>query len=62
MWITGQQYDSKGTPLYDDNVPAIFTKEVPAFAMPAGTIARLAGYRNGKYEIQRGNAGVTRSG
>jgi starch-binding outer membrane protein, SusD/RagB family len=58
MWITGQQFDSKGEPLYDDNVPAIFTKDVPAFAMPAGTTARLAGYRNGKYEIQRGNAGV----
>ena len=58
MWITGQQYDSKGEPLFDDNVPAVFTKDVPAFAMPAGTTARLAGYRNGKYEIQRGNAGV----
>ena len=58
MWITGQQYDSKGEPLFDDNVPAVFTKDVPAFAMPAGTTARLAGYRNGKYEIQRGNAGA----
>lgn len=58
MWITGQQFDSNGTPLLDDGVPAIFTKEIPAFAMPAGTVARLAGYRNGKYEIQRGNAGA----
>lgn len=55
MWITGQQYDSQGEPMFDDGEPAIFTKEIPAFAMPAGTVARLAGYRNGKYEIQRGN-------
>ena len=56
MWITGQQYDSKGEPLFDDGEPAVFTKDIPAFAMPAGTVARLAGYRNGKYEIQRGNS------
>jgi hypothetical protein len=55
MWITGQQYDSQGEPLFDDGEPAVFTKEIPAFAMPAGTVARLAGYRNGKYEIQKGN-------
>lgn len=61
MWITGQQYDSKGEALYDDGVPAVFTKEVPAFAMPAGTVARLAGYRNGKYEVERGNAGQDQS-
>lgn len=61
MWITGQQYDSKGNELFDDGVPAIFTKEVPAFAMPAGTVARLAGYRNGKYEVERGNAGQDQS-
>lgn len=54
MWLTGQQYDSKGEPMFDDGEPAVYTKEIPAFAMPAGTVARLAGYRNGKYEIQRG--------
>lgn len=57
MWLKGQQYDANGEPLFDEGVPAIFTKEVPAFAMPAGVVARLAGYRNVKYEVQRGNAG-----
>lgn len=55
MWIIGQQYDANGKPLMDDNVPLVFTVDIPAFEMPAGTTARLAGARSQKYEIQRNN-------
>ncbi len=54
MWLTGQQYDASGDSLFDDGVPMAYTQEIPAFEMPAGTVARLAGYRSRKYEIQRG--------
>ncbi len=54
MWLTGQQYDAAGDSLFDDGVPFAYTKEIPAFAMPAGPVARLAGYRSKKYEIQKG--------
>jgi len=55
MWIIGQQYKSNGEPLVDDNVPLIFKKEIPAYEMPAGTVARAAGARSQKYQIQKGN-------
>jgi hypothetical protein len=54
MWLTGQIKSSSGEPLMDDKVPAIFTKEIPAFRMEAGPAARLAGYRCVKYEVERG--------
>jgi hypothetical protein len=56
MWIVGQQYSSDGKPLTDDGKPFIFTPEIPAFEMPAGPVARLAGARSQKYEIQRNGA------
>lgn len=56
MWIVGQQYSSDGKPLTDDGKPMIFTPEIPAFEMPAGPVARLAGARSQKYEIQRNGA------
>ncbi|SFH38490.1 RagB/SusD family nutrient uptake outer membrane protein [Pontibacter chinhatensis] len=55
MWIVGQQYAADGSPLNDDNVPMVITVDIPAFEMPAGPTARLAGARSQKYEIQRGN-------
>lgn len=55
MWIIGQQYDAKGNPLMDDNVPMVLTVTIPVFEMPAGPTARLAGARSQKYEIQRNN-------
>jgi hypothetical protein len=57
MWIVGQQYSSDGKQLFDDGKPFIFTPEIPAFEMPAGPVARLAGARSQKYEIQRNGAG-----
>lgn len=54
MWLTGQIYSSAGEALNDDTQPAILTKEIPAFKMPAGPAARLAGYRCVKYEVERG--------
>lgn len=56
MWIVGQQYSSDGKPLTDDGKPFIFTPEIPAFEMAAGPVARLAGARSQKYEIQRNGA------
>ncbi len=56
MWIVGQQFDNNGRPLTDDNVPMVITPEIPAYEMPAGPAARLAGARSQKYEIQRNNA------
>ncbi|GLU54901.1 hypothetical protein Dfri01_43620 [Dyadobacter frigoris] len=56
MWIVGQQYSSDGKLLTDDGKPFIFTPEIPAFEMPAGPVARLAGARSQKYEIQRNGA------
>jgi len=53
MWIVGQQYSSTGVALKDDGVPMVFTPEIPAFEMAAGPVARLAGARSQKYEIQR---------
>ena len=53
MWIVGQQFSSDGKALTDDGKPFIFTPEIPAFEMPAGPVARLAGARSQKYEIQR---------
>ncbi|OJV18303.1 MAG: RagB/SusD family nutrient uptake outer membrane protein [Dyadobacter sp. 50-39] len=53
MWIVGQQYSAAGVALKDDGVPMAFTPEIPAFEMPAGPVARLAGARSQKYEIQR---------
>jgi starch-binding outer membrane protein, SusD/RagB family len=53
MWIVGQQYSSTGVALKDDGVPMAFTPEIPAFEMAAGPVARLAGARSQKYEIQR---------
>lgn len=54
MWLTGQIYSSSGEALKDDGVPAILTKEIPAFKMDAGPVARLAGYRAAKYEVEVG--------
>ncbi|MCE7040251.1 RagB/SusD family nutrient uptake outer membrane protein [Dyadobacter sp. CY312] len=54
MWLTGQIYSSSGEALKDDGVPAILTKEIPAFKMNAGPVARLAGYRSVKYEVEVG--------
>ena len=54
MWLIGPQFDAAGNPLFDDGVPFEYTKEIPAFAMPAGPVARMAGARSQKYEIQRG--------
>lgn len=54
MWYTGQITSFSGEPLEDDGVPAILTKEIPSFIMPAGTTARLAGYRCIKYQPQVG--------
>ena len=54
MWLTGQIYSSSGEALFDDTQPAILTKEIPSFKMPAGPDARLAGYRSVKYEVERG--------
>lgn len=54
MWLTGQIYSSSGEALKDDGVPAILTKEVPAFKMDAGPVGRLAGYRSVKYEVEKG--------
>jgi starch-binding outer membrane protein, SusD/RagB family len=56
MWIVGQQYASDGKELKDDGVPMAFTPEIPAFEMAAGPVARLAGARSQKYEIQRNGA------
>lgn len=56
MWIVGQQFTSGGAPIFDDTKPMIFTPEIPAFEMPAGPVARLAGARSRKYEIQRNGA------
>jgi hypothetical protein len=56
MWIVGQQYSSAGVALKDDGVPMVFTPEIPAFEMAAGPVARLAGARSQKYEIQRNGA------
>ena len=55
MWIVGQQFDAAGKPLTDDNVPMVFTPEIPSFVMPAGPVGRLAGARSQKYQIQRNN-------
>lgn len=55
MWIVGQQFKADGSIILDDGKPLIFTPEIPAFEMPAGTVARAAGARSGKYEIQRNN-------
>ncbi|GAA4453487.1 RagB/SusD family nutrient uptake outer membrane protein [Nibrella saemangeumensis] len=55
MWIVGQQFDAAGTPLKDGELPLVITPEIPAFEMPAGPVARLAGARSQKYEIQRNN-------
>lgn len=54
MWLTGQIYSSSGEALKDDGVPAILTKEIPAFKMDAGPKARLAGYRSVKYQVEKG--------
>jgi len=56
MWIVGQQYTSGGAPIFDDTKPMIFTPEIPAFEMPAGPTARLAGARSRKYQIQSNGA------
>jgi hypothetical protein len=56
MWIVGQQYSADGKALTDDGKPFIFTPEIPAFEMAAGPVARLAGARSQKYEIQRNGA------
>ncbi|GAA4417656.1 RagB/SusD family nutrient uptake outer membrane protein [Nibrella viscosa] len=55
MWIVGQQFDAAGNPLKDGDLPLVITPEIPAFEMPAGPVARLAGARSQKYEIQRNN-------
>lgn len=55
MWIVGQQYTAAGQPILDDGRPLIFTPEIPAFEMPAGPVARAAGVRSQKYEIQKNN-------
>jgi hypothetical protein len=55
MWIVGQQYKADGSILLDDGVPLVFKPEIPQFEMPAGVVARAAGVRSGKYEIQRNN-------
>lgn len=56
MWIVGQQFSSNGEKLFDDGKPMIFTPEIPSFEMAAGPVARLAGARSQKYEIQRNGA------
>ncbi|WP_373330990.1 RagB/SusD family nutrient uptake outer membrane protein [Salmonirosea aquatica] len=56
MWIVGQQYTAGGAPIFDDTQPMIFTPEIPAFEMPAGPVARLAGARSKKYQIQSNGA------
>lgn len=55
MWIVGQQYKADGSPILDDGVPLVFKPEIPSFEMPAGPVARAAGVRSQKYEIQRNN-------
>jgi starch-binding outer membrane protein, SusD/RagB family len=55
MWLVGPQYNPSGQPLMDDGVPLSFNPEIPAFEMPAGPVARAAGARSVKYEIQKGN-------
>jgi len=55
MWLVGPQYAADGSPLIDGGVPLAFTPEIPAFEMPAGPVARAAGVRSQKYEIQRNN-------
>ena len=55
MWIVGPQFAADGTPLLDDGVPLAFNPEIPQFEMPAGVVARAAGARSQKYEIQRNN-------
>lgn len=55
MWLVGQQFDASGKPLMDDNVPMIFTPEVPGLRMDAGPVGRLAGARSQKYQIQMNN-------
>lgn len=61
MWLTGQIFSSSGEALYDDDQPAILTKEIPAYIMPGGPVARLAGYRGVKYAVERGAPGADMS-
>lgn len=61
MWLTGQIYSSSGEALYDDDQLAILTKEIPAYTMPGGPVARLAGYRGVKYGVERGAPGADMS-
>jgi hypothetical protein len=56
MWLVGTQYSSTGEVLMDDSDTLAFTVKIPAFEMPAGTVARAAGARSVKYEVQRNNA------
>ncbi|RDC65132.1 RagB/SusD family nutrient uptake outer membrane protein [Adhaeribacter pallidiroseus] len=56
MWIVGPQFKADGSPLLDDGVHLTFTPEIPQFEMPAGIVARSAGARSQKYEIQRNNS------
>lgn len=61
MWLTGQIYSSSGEALFDDDQPAILTKEIPSYTMPGGPVARLAGYRGVKYAVERGAPGADMS-
>ncbi|HEY9489506.1 MAG TPA: RagB/SusD family nutrient uptake outer membrane protein [Chryseosolibacter sp.] len=61
MWLTGQIFSSSGEALFDDDKPAILTKEIPAYTMPGGPVARLAGYRGVKYAVERGAPGADMS-
>jgi hypothetical protein len=61
MWLTGQIYSSSGEALMDDDQPAILTKDIPAYTMPGGPVARLAGYRGVKYAVERGAPGADMS-
>ncbi|WP_221394265.1 RagB/SusD family nutrient uptake outer membrane protein [Dyadobacter sp. NIV53] len=55
MWLVGQQYTAAGEPINDQGVPFAYTIDIPALVMPAGVVARNAGVRSVKYEIQKNN-------
>jgi hypothetical protein len=55
MWLVGPQFNAAGQPLMDDGQQLSFKPEIPTFEMAAGPVARAAGARGVKYEVQKNN-------